>query len=188
MASDLRNFFELRGDKICRLEWHSDNTDCLMTTGLHWLNLAEMLFDADPKTASGRLELAACNPRSPSLRFLQGDLQFEFQGQRFLSMSTLGEKSSEVRVQGEETTILLKGGAFRLEGSADEISLFDTGFNFKIGLISAYSYLITGEASCLSDYNLRTTQNFLHLTLPMLVDELVDDGGVLISDREVPLS
>ena len=54
LASEIKKVFHLSCDKLKRVEWRSDSSACLMTTGLHWLNLCEIYLKMKQNLVQGK--------------------------------------------------------------------------------------------------------------------------------------
>jgi predicted dehydrogenase len=184
LTDEIQAFFYLQSDQLRRIEWRSDDSACLMTTGLHWLNLAENLFQGEAVSCTGKLTLSNNNPRSNHLKFLHGELMFDFTQKRCLYMNTTSTKDNAIYLYGENTKLKLLGNKLYMYADEKWTETLNLSFDFNTALMQTYHDLITKRN--IMNYNLETSKNFIELVLPIM---RYKDGNVTdIENVEVPLS
>jgi predicted dehydrogenase len=72
---------------------------CLVTNGMHWLDLACALLDALPTAVTSTARGQAINPRSPDLLLYEGNATWEFPDDRSLSMTFTNRSSVDERLR-----------------------------------------------------------------------------------------
>lgn len=89
---------------------------CVVTTGMHWLDFACGIFEENPSWVQASLEDDGANPRSPELGFWSGSAAWGFSGAR----SAVLTYSNQSSVSG---TVAIYGRNSRLDiSSSDELS------------------------------------------------------------------
>jgi predicted dehydrogenase len=72
---------------------------CLVTNGMHWLDLTCGLFDALPVAVTSTARGQAINPRSPDLLFYEGSATWDFPEDRSLTMAFTNRSSADERLR-----------------------------------------------------------------------------------------
>lgn len=72
---------------------------CLVTNGMHWLDLTCALLDALPTAVTSTARGQAINPRSPDLMFYEGTAVWDFPGDRTLTMAFTNRSSASERLR-----------------------------------------------------------------------------------------
>ena len=184
LSEEIQAFFYLQSDQLKRIEWRSDDSACLMTTGLHWLNLAENLFEDEAVSCTGKLTLSDNNPRSKHLKFLHGELTFDFTQTRCLYMNTTSTKDNAIYLYGEKTKLKLLGNKLYMYIDESWTETLNLSFDFNTALMQTYHDLMTKRS--IMNYNIDTSKNFIELVLPIM--ECGNDDLSSIDNLEVPLS
>jgi predicted dehydrogenase len=97
----------------------SGGAGCLVTNGIHWLDFALELFEAEPDHVVARVRADAINPRSPDLRYYGGSAVWRFSGGRELTMAFSNSSSLEPTVR-----IYLPDGVVGISYAAAEGDVF----------------------------------------------------------------
>jgi predicted dehydrogenase len=72
---------------------------CLVTNGMHWLDLVCGLFGALPTEVTSTARGQAINPRSPDLQFYEGTAVWQFPDDRALTMAFTNRSSADERLR-----------------------------------------------------------------------------------------
>lgn len=72
---------------------------CLVTNGIHYVDLASAVFDERPSSAIGNARGQAINPRSPDLGFYEGTAAWTFPSGRDLTIAFTNSSSIEERLR-----------------------------------------------------------------------------------------
>lgn len=84
---------------------------CLVTNGIHWLDLAGELFGSAPRSVVGTVQGQPINPRSPDLEIYGGTAIWEFGDGREAAMALSNQSSLAL-----EARVYLRDGVAELDG------------------------------------------------------------------------
>ena len=83
---------------------------CLVTNGIHFLDLACKLFNSQPISVSSKMYSDKINPRSKDLGFWEGTIHYEFNDKRYFSISFTNMSSVN-----QDCTIYFKNGTIKFD-------------------------------------------------------------------------
>lgn len=97
-AKNLKSIFrEFCGEEILFIEVLA-GAQCMVTSGLHWLDLAFELFEESPNEVQAKVHIDKINPRSSELGYWDGYASWKFGGKRRLSMSYSNQSHAKAKI------------------------------------------------------------------------------------------
>lgn len=97
-AKNLKSIFrEFCGEEILFIEVLA-GAQCMVTSGIHWLDLAFELFEDYPNEVHAKVYMDKINPRSSELGYWDGYASWKFGGKRRLSMSYSNQSLAKAKI------------------------------------------------------------------------------------------
>jgi predicted dehydrogenase len=74
----------------------SGGAKCLVTNGIHFMALADILFGSEPMTSSEMYQNDFINPRSKSFLYLEGNVTWKYPNSRYLSINFFNRSHNSI--------------------------------------------------------------------------------------------
>lgn len=94
---------------------------CVATVGVHYLALANLIFDDKPKKVSSNLKSNLINPRNIDFKYYEGCANWEYTNDRYLSINFFNSSQVSLRYEilFQRAVIEYSGGTIQIKAVAD---------------------------------------------------------------------
>ena len=118
------NFYarEFKLGKICNIVVHG-GAKCIATNGIHYLALADQVFNSYPIYTFGSLNSSQINPRNKDFLFIGGVSNWTYSNHRQLTIIFSNESSNSATM-----SIVFENGLAEVRGNQIKFSTFDKSF------------------------------------------------------------